>query len=229
MIAKKSPKADLEKKRFAFFQIGLIIAGSACLAAFEYTTVQMEEPQYVYEDNREVIDVIPELPEDPIQKPQKTQKVTAMSEEINVVKNEVIEGDPVKVDKYQKIVIEEGEGDDCIGCDYTYVDLEPDEILPVSEVEPEFPGGPAAMAGFIQKNINLPDNLSVLDQGTVYVEFVVNKDGSIEQANVVGKVSPDVDKAALNVVRNMPNWKPGEQAGKTVRVRYTVPIKVILE
>ena len=228
MIAKKSPKADLEKKRFAFFQIGLIIAGSACLAAFEYTTVQMEEPQYVYEDNREVIDVIPELPENPIEKPQKMPKVTAISEEIKVVKHEVIEGDPIDVKRTQKITFEEGEGEECIDCDYSWV--EPTEpIIDVPDVEPLFPGGAAAMAGYIRDNINLPNDLSTFDQGTVYVQFVVNKDGSIEQANVVGKVSPDVDKAALNVVRNMPNWKPGKQAGKTVRVRYTVPIKVILE
>lgn len=228
MIAKKSPKADLEKKRFAFFQIGLIIAGSACLAAFEYTTVQTEESHYVYEDKREIEDVLPQIPEDPEVKPQKTKKVDVMTEDINVVKKKVIEGDLVSLDKSEKITFELGEGDDCIDCDYTIVEPT-DPIIPVPDFEPAFPGGSAAMAGFIQENINLPQNLSRLDQGTVYVQFVVNKDGSIEQAQVVKKVSPDLDKAALDVVNKMPHWKPGKQAGKPVRVRYTIPIRVVLE
>jgi len=228
MIAKKSPKADLEKKRFAFFQIGLIIAGSACLAAFEYTTVQTEESHYVYEDERRIEDVLPEVPDDPIVKSQKTKKVDIMTEDINVVEKKVIEGDIVSVDKSQKITFETGEGNDCIDCDYTIVEPT-DPIITVPDFEPAFPGGSAAMAGFIQENINLPQNLTRLDQGTVYVQFVVNKDGSIEQTQVVKRVSPDLDKAALDVVNKMPHWEPGKQAGKPVRVRYTIPIRIVLE
>ena len=63
MIAKKNKKANLERKRFAFFQIGLLVTGSLVLAAFEYTTVQPDEIKYVYEENDGSI-LIPEIPED---------------------------------------------------------------------------------------------------------------------------------------------------------------------
>lgn len=227
MIAKKNPKADLEKKRFAFFQIGLIIAGSACLAAFEYTTVQVEEANhYVYEEAPPDV-IIDNIPEEPKSEPQKTQKVQVMTPDIKVVKTKVVEGDPLKLEKGDKVIFDDGDGDDSLDCGYSFFEPDPDEILPVSEIEPSFPGGPAAMAGFIRDNIRLPDYMTTYDQGTVYVEFVVNKDGSIEQTKVVGKVSPDLDKAALDVVKKMPKWRPGEQAGKKVRVRYTVPIKIV--
>lgn len=227
MIAKKNPKADLEKKRFAFFQIGLIIAGSACLAAFEYTTVQVEEANhFVYENDDDII-VLTDIPEEPKPEPQKSQKVQVMTPDIKVVKTKVIEGDPKVLHKGQKVIIDDGDGEDCLDCGYEIADIDPSTILEISEIPPSFPGGAGAMAGFIRDNIRLPDFLSIHDQGTVYVEFVVNEDGSIEQSKVVGKVSPDLDKAALNVVNKMPKWTPGEQAGKKVRVRFTVPIKIV--
>lgn len=95
----------------------------------------------------------------------------------------------------------------------------------VVEDMPEFPGGQAALLDYLRKNIKYP-RLSQENgvQGRVLVQFVVNKDGSIVDPEVVKNVDPLLDKEALRVISTMPKWKPGSQRGKPVRVRYTVPV-----
>ena len=56
------------------------------------------------------------------------------------------------------------------------------------------------------------------------IQFIVNKDGSIVEPEVVRSVDPYLDKEALRVISTMPNWKPGSQRGKAVRVKFTVPV-----
>ena len=100
-----------------------------------------------------------------------------------------------------------------------------DEVLDMVEVMPEFPGGVKALMSYLAKNIEYPkeaENAGM--QGRVVVQFVVNTDGSIEDAKVVRAVNPLLDQEAIRVINTMPKWKPGMQDGKTVRVKYTVPI-----
>ena len=100
-----------------------------------------------------------------------------------------------------------------------------DEALDVVEVMPEFPGGSKAMMSYLAENIKYPkeaENAGM--QGRVIVQFVVDTDGSIEDAKVVRAVDPLLDKEAIRVINAMPKWKPGMQDGKEVRVKYTVPI-----
>ena len=61
-------------------------------------------------------------------------------------------------------------------------------------------------------------------QGRVICQFVVNKDGSIVDINVVRSVDPSLDKEAIRVIKSMPKWKPGMQRGKAVRVKFTLPV-----
>jgi len=94
-----------------------------------------------------------------------------------------------------------------------------------AEVEPTFPGGESAMMTWIQEHIEYPQlAVEMGEQGIVYVQFVVNKDGSIEKVKIMRGVSDALDDEAKRVVKRMPKWTPGEQAGKKVRVRYTLPI-----
>ena len=94
------------------------------------------------------------------------------------------------------------------------------------EQQPEFPGGMKALMKYLQENINYPrisrDNNS---QGRAFIRFVVNSDGSIQQVEVL-KSSGDIylDKEAVRVVEGMPKWTPGKQAGKAVRVFFTLPV-----
>lgn len=226
MIAKKNKKADLERKRFAFFQIGLILSGSLCLAAFEYSTASAEVTHnYEIEPPGIIVDIFPE----PIIEPeQPTQAAAAIDlrRDIEVVKDEVKITDPVvDPDPNEKIIITELIGDAGIG-DPGLAEPYFEPIILAPDFEPAFPGGTAAMANFINDNIELPDYIPDYDRGTMYVQFVVNKDGSIEQVQVVRGLSNELNKAAEKVVKSMPKWKPGEQAGKPVRVRFTLPIRI---
>ncbi len=91
----------------------------------------------------------------------------------------------------------------------------------------KYPGGADAMDLFIRKNLNYPKELKDAGvQGKVYVQFVVEKDGSITNIIVRRGANNDVlDQEALNVIKKMPDWIPGSMRGKKVRVKQTIPIK----
>ena len=99
------------------------------------------------------------------------------------------------------------------------------EIFQVVEEQPMFPGGMQELMKFLQTNIRYPKEAQARGlQGRVVVQFVVNKDGSICEENVVKSVDPQLDAEALRVLRSMPNWTPGKQRGEPVRVRFTIPV-----
>lgn len=104
------------------------------------------------------------------------------------------------------------------------------EVLDLAETMPEFKGGMNALLKYLSDNIKYPKTSEKAGiQGRVVVQFVVAKDGSIEDTKVVRGVDPELDKEALRVVNAMPKWKPGMQDGKPVRVKYTVPIMFRLQ
>ena len=99
----------------------------------------------------------------------------------------------------------------------------------VVEQMPEYPGGVSALFEFLSKNVKYPAAAEKAGtQGRVIVTFVVEQDGSIGEPTVIRSVSPELDAEAVRVINAMPNWKPGTQNGKAVRVKYTVPINFAL-
>ncbi|MGY6560934.1 MAG: TonB family protein [Luteibaculaceae bacterium] len=103
------------------------------------------------------------------------------------------------------------------------------EIFSYSEVQPEFPGGASALNRFISENIVYPALAREANiQGLVIVQFVVEPDGSITNVEVIRGLITDLDKEAKRVTELMPNWKPGKQDGRAVRVRFTMPIRFVL-
>ena len=103
-------------------------------------------------------------------------------------------------------------------------------IYTVVEKMPEFQGGQAALLQFLSKSIKYPVDAEKNGiQGRVTCSFVINRDGSIVDAQVLRGVDPSLDKEALRVINSMPKWKPGEQRGKLVRVKYTVPVTFRLQ
>jgi protein TonB len=125
-------------------------------------------------------------------------------------------GEQVEITDVEHVVVEEPEKEE--------------EIFQVVEAMPEFPGGTAALMKWLKDNMKYPsicqDNGI---QGRVIVQFVVNKDGSIVDPVVARSVDPYLDKEALRVVKAMPKWKPGEQRGKAVRVKFTLPVQFRLQ
>lgn len=95
----------------------------------------------------------------------------------------------------------------------------------IVEEMPEFPGGDAALRAFIAENVKYPESLGLTNvEGRVYVRFVVNKLGKVEQVKVARGVHEILDNEAVRVVSMLPDWKPGRQGGKEVDTYYTVPI-----
>lgn len=104
-----------------------------------------------------------------------------------------------------------------------------DEVFIFVEVMPSFPGGEEARFKYLKENIQYPKKAKEKGiQGTVYLKFIVEKDGSVTNAEVVRGIGGGCDEEALRVVRNMPKWSPATQRGKRVRVYFTMPIKYTL-
>ena len=108
---------------------------------------------------------------------------------------------------------------------------EEEVVFVVVESMPEFPGGQQALFKYLSENVKYPVIAQENGiQGRVICQFVVNKDGSIVDVEVVrsgGDAS--LDKEAIRVIKSMPKWKPGKQRGKAVRVKYTVPVNFKLQ
>ena len=105
-----------------------------------------------------------------------------------------------------------------------------DEPFMVVENMPEFSGGPMAMMQYLQGNIRYPEEARDNNiQGRVLIQFVVEKDGSISNTEVVKSVHELLDAEALRCISAMPAWTPGTQRGEAVRVKFTVPINFRLD
>ncbi|MBW6479454.1 MAG: energy transducer TonB [Bacteroidales bacterium] len=105
-----------------------------------------------------------------------------------------------------------------------------DQIFTVVEDQPEFPGGTDSLMTYLMQNLRYPKEArDARIQGTVFVTFVVEKDGSVSDVRTLRGVAPSLDEEAIRVVRAMPAWKPGYQRGQTVRVQYNLPIRFIMD
>jgi TonB family protein len=95
----------------------------------------------------------------------------------------------------------------------------------VVEQMPSFPGGTQKLKEFIEENLRYPKELEEsCVQGRVIVRFIVERNGKLSNVKVVKSVHPVLDKEALRIVNLMPNWIPGKQNGRTVRVKFLIPI-----
>lgn len=218
MELKKSKEANLENKKAGFFFVGLVMISALVLMAFEYEKFTAAEKVIVQEDNSmedELVFEIPPEEEIPEEEPEVAPPPPVI-EEIEVVEDdeEVEELDLSAMEEEVEEVPDEEEPE-----------IVEEAIVDFAEVEPSFPGGESAMAEWINEHIEYPQlAIEMGEQGIVYVQFVVNTNGSIEQVKIRRGVSDALDAEAKRVVKKMPRWVPGEQAGKPVRVRFTLPV-----
>ena len=222
MEIKKSKRADIGNEKGTSLMIGLVISLSIMFVALEWTQKDEVDDEVAYTTVSFVPDeMIPiTLPE----------KKTVPPPPAAVTKAEIIEIVDDDADVDDDIMASPEDNQDWIDpqdYDVMFVEPEPepDEVFMVVEDQPEFPGGTAALLEYLRKNIKYPaicreNNI----QGKVIVTFVVNKDGSIVDIEVIKSVNPSLDKEAIRVISQMPKWKPGSQRGKPVRVKYSVPV-----
>lgn len=105
----------------------------------------------------------------------------------------------------------------------------PEEVLSYAELMPEFPGGMPEMIKFLQENMIYPEEMKENGiEGRIYVQFVVTKTGSIEEVTIAKGIN-GLNREAIRLVKQMPNWKPGTNYGKQVNVKMVIPILFSLE
>ncbi|NJO91318.1 MAG: energy transducer TonB [Chloroflexia bacterium] len=100
------------------------------------------------------------------------------------------------------------------------------EVFLIVEEMPKFEGEEVALRQFIADNVKYPEEAKKKgESGKVYVRFVVNKEGAVEQVSIARGVSPSLNAEAIRVVQSIPaKWTPGKQKGEPVAVYFTVPI-----
>jgi protein TonB len=223
MQLKKAPAKNLERFKGTFFQIGLIISLAAIFFAFQWKVYNRSE--IIIAQGTKITDVIDLIPIT-IPKPPPPPADLAL---IEIVKN----NDPIEIPEItfnpegdEKTVIPE------LPPIIQVPDKYEDSYAPFIYVEqmPEFPGGSKAMFEFLSKNVRYPRLAQETGiQGTVFVSFVVEPDGSITHLKVLRGIGGGCDEEALRLYSSMPRWKPGMQSGRAVRVQFSASITFRLE
>lgn len=232
MEIKKSQRADLESQKSTGLLIGYIVTLAAIFVAFEYTTRDYVETDQVYStasfvSEEEVVPITQPIftaaPPPPAEAPQVAEILDIVDNNTEIQEEEIqstestteaISGPVAHVSgpAMGPPAATQEEGDE-------------GEVFEIVEQNPMFPGGNEALMKWLSKNLKYPASAQENGiQGRVLVQFVVNKDGSIVEPKVLRSVDPALDKEALRVVSTMPKWQPGKQRGKTVRVRFTLPV-----
>ncbi len=221
MEAKKSPKADLESKKRIFLQIGIAVALGAALVAFEWKHYERPDIDFgVLEIDfieEEDIPITRQEQPPPPPPPEPSQELIIVDDDVELEEEFIIDIDAdvfTEIQEFTPIIFEEEE------------EIAEDVIFTVVEDQPEFPGGETARQQFLNDNLRYPQMAREAGiQGTVFVTFVVEVDGSVTDVRIVRGIGGGCDEEAMRVVRMMPNWQPGRQRGQPVRVQFVMPIR----
>jgi len=99
----------------------------------------------------------------------------------------------------------------------------------VVQTQPEFPGGADSLLSYLKRNLQYPKEAQAKkEEGQVYVGFMVDTLGKIQDARVVSGITASLDSEALRVVQAMPDWKPGTAGGSAINVHYILPVDFVL-
>ncbi|MTI30709.1 energy transducer TonB [Xanthovirga aplysinae] len=221
MEVKKNPGADLTRKRGLFLSIGFVVSLLLVITAFEKKSYD-DGPGM---DLGSVVDDFEELTEIPPTEqppPPPPPKVIQQPEVIEVPDEEEIEEEiEVNLDvevneetEVEEIVFEEAP-----------VEEEAEEIFTIVEDQPEYPGGTAAFYKYVGKAMKYPPQARRMGiEGRVFVSFVVDKDGTISDVQVMRGIGAGADEEAVRVIKNSKKWNPGKQRGRPVKVKMVLPI-----
>lgn len=187
-------------------------------------TPKIEQPKVVEKVKSSIKFTAPVIKKDSEVKPEEEmktqedlQKTKTTIGAFNVVGNDEIDGEVLKAK--EEIAQPEPPKNE-----------EENKVFDVVEEKPSFPGGQGALMAWLNDNIKYPVVAAENGiQGKVIVQFVVGKNGSISNVKVLRSVDPSLDKEAVRVVSNMPNWTPGKQNGASVNVRFTLPVTFRLQ
>jgi protein TonB len=229
MELKKSKTADLERRKGMFITVGLVVALSIVLVAFEWTKGEDKDDgsdavaEIQFED--EMMQITRREEPEPEPKPEQPK----VAEVLDIVDDDVEIEDEFDFDM---------EATDDTEYDFTSMmgdddeEIQEEEVFYIVEDMPTFNGGDPAteFRKYIAQNLQYPEIAAENGvSGRVIVQFAVDKTGQVVDANVVRSVDPALDKEAIRVVMSSPKWTPGKQRGKAVKVLFTFPINFVLQ
>lgn len=222
MEPKKNKKADLENKKFLFLQIGFVTTLALLLIAFEWAVIPKESYNIEIGGLPPIeIDIVPiTFPKK--ERPAPPTEITPVEDHkdlINEVEVQAVEGFPetyIPFVTFSDPIENTDPGDE-----------------PFTKVEdmPTFMGKEAGyFREWIYKNLTYPQKaIDNQIQGTVYISFVVNRDGSVSDIEIIRGVHPLLDNETARVISSSPPWEPGKQWGKPVRVKFIFPLSFKLK
>ena len=225
MEVKKSPKADLENKKLLFREIGFVVVLAMVLLAFEWSTTEKEELMDLTQDTVAIEEEIVPITQEQQEIPPEMPKIPVLSDVIDIVDDDIVVKDDLFIDLEDNANL----GVDII--DYVAQveeEVVEEEAIPFALVEtkPMFQGGDANnFSRWVATHLQYPEIAKENGlSGKVFVQFVINQKGEVQDVKIARGVDPALDKEAIRVVQGLPKWKPGSQRGKPVKVSYTVPI-----
>ncbi len=233
MEVKKSSNANLEKDISLNYLMGIVIALAVLFVGFEWGDREVQivtSTGFAVNINEEEIDASEQLdePPPPVVEPEAPKDI----EIINIVEDNIevaaidFSSEDTETHAQQEVFVASSTSG-IVEKEEVY---DPDEIFTIVEKDPEFPGGYAALMKWFNETAVYPTIASENGiQGRVNCQFVVNIDGSVQDIVILSAPDPSLAKEAERVLKKVPKFKPGEQRGKPVRVRYNVGFRFQLE
>ena len=219
METNKTLNEELRSQKSTGILIGYVLALAAMFVAFEYTQreIKIVETEKIYDFKMEE-DMIPITQQQVVVAPPpaaapKVAEIINIVEEMNQAITAVVgTGAP-------SAVVATGPVGPVVEAD------DDDRIYDVVEQNAQFPGGDAECMKWLAENLKYPSICQEQGvQGRVVVKFVVNRDGSIVDVEIVRSPDPNLSKEAERVVKMMPKWQPARQGNKAVRSRFNLPV-----
>ena len=221
MEIKKSPKADLQNKRGLLLEIGLAVALAVVIAAFAWTPKEhrIEKVDLNYAPIEEEITEITRQDQKPPEPPKKVE-VKVIADLLQVVTNDTKIETSMTFDEFDEDaeVFQEVE--------VVEEEIVDDEPFLIVETMPTFQGGDLnTFRNWVQSNVRFPQiALENGIQGTVVLSFVIEKDGSLTNIQVLRTPDRSLSEEAVRVLEKSPKWTPGKQRNQVVRVKYNLPV-----
>ncbi|MCP4520691.1 MAG: energy transducer TonB [Cytophagales bacterium] len=229
-LVKTFDSANIQKKRGVFLLSGLFIAISFATVLIEYKSVIITKDLYTASTTYADDDIIyvPITQQREPEPPAPPKKITPefIPTTDPIIDDPIIDLDP-EIDP-KDVVIDDPYDDDGLDIVDEPIDLpeDPFDIYALQE-QPEFPGGMAALQRYVIDNFQVSSRIIEMGiQGKIYVQFIIEKDGSVSGVEVLRGIDKQIDKEAQRVISSFPKWKPGKNAGAPVRVRYMYPITI---
>ena len=231
MELKKNPQVDMNRFKNVFFNLGLVISLSVVFAVFQWKTYD-EVITVDLRDEKQITEEIIEIP--PTTQPPPPPPKIQLPEIIEIPNEELMIEDielNLDIEMNEETRIAEVAFDDNLDTEAPEEE-KADEIFMVVEQNAEPVGGIGAFYTYVASQLQDNYPLTALRmniEGVVYVQFVIEKDGSITQVEAIKGIGGGCDELAVEVLENSPKWNPGKQRGRAVRSRRVIPIRFILK